>query len=103
VVSPTYVPDLVNACLDLLIDEESGVWHLANTGALTWAELAARAVDLAGADAAHLRPCPSEALGFKARRPAFSALASARTPLLPSVESALDRYIRNAGTVHLRR
>jgi dTDP-4-dehydrorhamnose reductase len=103
VVSPTYVPDLVNACLDLLIDEESGVWHLANSGALTWAELAARAVDLAGADAAHLRPCPSEALGFKARRPAFSALASARTPLLPSVESALERYIRNAGTVHLRR
>src|SRR3712207_8890966 len=42
VVSPTYVPDLVNACLDLLIDEESGVWHLANSGALTWAELADR-------------------------------------------------------------
>lgn len=31
-VSPTYVPDLVHACLDLLIDGESGLWHLANEG-----------------------------------------------------------------------
>jgi dTDP-4-dehydrorhamnose reductase len=103
VVSPTYVPDLVNACLDLLIDEESGLWHLANGGALTWAELAARAADLAGADARRLRPCPSEVLGFKARRPAFSALASARTPLLPTVDNALGRYMLDARTVHLRR
>jgi dTDP-4-dehydrorhamnose reductase len=38
VVSPTYVPDLVNATLDLLIDRETGVWHLANEGATSWAE-----------------------------------------------------------------
>jgi dTDP-4-dehydrorhamnose reductase len=30
IVSPTYVPDLVNASLDLLIDSETGLWHLAN-------------------------------------------------------------------------
>src|SRR5215213_4845278 len=29
VVSPTYVPDLVHVTLDLLIDGETGVWHLA--------------------------------------------------------------------------
>ena len=29
-VSPTYVPDLVHASLDLLIDGEHGLWHLAN-------------------------------------------------------------------------
>jgi dTDP-4-dehydrorhamnose reductase len=40
VVSPTYVPDLANASLDLLIDEGSGIWHLTNGGAITWAELA---------------------------------------------------------------
>ena len=28
--SPTYVPDLIHACLDLLIDGETGVWHLVN-------------------------------------------------------------------------
>ena len=33
VVSPTYVPDLVHATLDLLLDGETGLWHLANDGA----------------------------------------------------------------------
>jgi dTDP-4-dehydrorhamnose reductase len=37
IISPTYVPDLVNACLDLLVDEESGIWHLTNEGELSWA------------------------------------------------------------------
>src|SRR5205807_1956944 len=32
---PTYIPDLVNACLDLLIDRECGVWHLTTGGAIT--------------------------------------------------------------------
>jgi dTDP-4-dehydrorhamnose reductase len=103
VVSPTYVPDLVNACLDLLIDEERGLWHLANAGALTWAELALRAAELAGADATRLRPRPTEMLGLKARRPRYSALSSARTPLLPTVEHALGRYMANARTLHMRR
>jgi dTDP-4-dehydrorhamnose reductase len=43
-VSPTYVPDLVNTALDLLLDEAAGVWHVANAGACTWAELAYAAV-----------------------------------------------------------
>jgi dTDP-4-dehydrorhamnose reductase len=29
-ISPTYVPDLVHTALDLLIDGEAGIWHLAN-------------------------------------------------------------------------
>ena len=40
VVSPTYVPDLVHANLDLLLDDARGIWHLANPGAVTWSELA---------------------------------------------------------------
>ena len=31
-ISPTYVPDLVNASLDILIDNENGIWHLTNNG-----------------------------------------------------------------------
>jgi dTDP-4-dehydrorhamnose reductase len=34
--SPTYVPDLVNAALDLLVDEEKGIWHLCNDGLVSW-------------------------------------------------------------------
>ncbi|MFL6698887.1 MAG: family 1 glycosylhydrolase, partial [Vitreoscilla sp.] len=43
IVAPTYLPDLVQASLDLLIDGETGVWHLTNGEALTWAEFARRA------------------------------------------------------------
>jgi dTDP-4-dehydrorhamnose reductase len=103
VVSPTYVPDLVHRCLDLLIDEESGIWHLANGGAVTWADLASRAADLAKVDMRTLKSCPSTELRFTAPRPAFSALASERTPLLPSLDDALARYMLHAETIHLRR
>jgi dTDP-4-dehydrorhamnose reductase len=92
VVSPTYVPDLVNACLDLLIDGERGLWHLSNRGALTWAEFARLAARLAGLDESLVEERPSSSFNLAARRPAFSALESERGSLLPSVEHALSRY-----------
>jgi dTDP-4-dehydrorhamnose reductase len=97
VVSPTYVPDLVNACLDLLIDGECGLWHLANQGALSWAELARRAALLAGLDAGLVEARPASSLGLVAPRPAYSALASERGSLLPPLESALTRYMSARG------
>jgi dTDP-4-dehydrorhamnose reductase len=93
VVSPTYVPDLVNACLDLLIDGERGLWHLSNSGALSWAEFARLAAKLVGLDESLIEGRPSGSFNFAARRPAFSALASERGALLPSVEDALSRYV----------
>ena len=93
-VSPTYVPDLVHATLDLLIDGERGVWHLANPGAITWAELARRAAALAGLDPGGVVARPTRALGFVAPRPLYSVLGSERGTLLPSLEDALDRYLR---------
>jgi dTDP-4-dehydrorhamnose reductase len=93
VVSPTYVPDLVHATLDLLIDGESGVWHLANEGSLAWAELARRAAAAAGLDPALVEGRATATLGLAARRPAYSALASERGRLMPSVENAICRYV----------
>ena len=46
--SPTYVPDLVDRALDLLIDGAAGVWHLANAGAVSWLEFARMAAVAAG-------------------------------------------------------
>ena len=92
-VSPTYVPDLVNASLDLLIDGERGIWHLANSGALTWAELARRAAELAGLDASRVQGCPTSALGLAAPRPLYSVLGSERGAILPPLEESLVRYI----------
>ncbi|HVF44608.1 MAG TPA: family 1 glycosylhydrolase [Pyrinomonadaceae bacterium] len=93
VVSPTYVPDLVNACLDLLIDGERGLWHLSNRGALSWAEFARLAARAAGLDESLVEERPTASFNFAARRPAFSALASERAALLPALEDALARYV----------
>lgn len=91
-VSPTYVPDLVHACLDLAIDGEAGVWHLANRGAMTWAAFGQVAAAQHGFDEDMIIPTPGIALGMRAARPSFCALGSARGLLLPRLEDALARY-----------
>jgi dTDP-4-dehydrorhamnose reductase len=92
VVSPTYVPDLVNTCLDLLIDGERGIWHLTNGEPVTWAELARRACALVGVDGGRLETRPWQELGLAAARPANSALHSERAALLPPLDDALERF-----------
>ena len=94
-VSPTYVPDLVHASLDLLIDGERGIWHLANSGGVSWAALARAVARLAGIDASGVVARPAKEMGLAARRPAYSVLGSERGLLLPSLEDALARYIAN--------
>ncbi len=104
-VTPTYVPQLAHACLDLLIDGESGVWHLANAGAVTWADFARRAARLAGLDEGLVRGRPVRELHLAAPRPAYSALGSERGALLPTLDEALGCYMRerDADTPPLRR
>ena len=94
VVSPTYVPDLVNACLDLLIDRECGIWHLTNGAALSWADLVRRACAAAGVDDGGLEVRTTAELGLRAARPHNSAMSSERGLLLPSFDDALARYLR---------
>jgi len=92
VVSPTYVPDLVMAALDLLVDGESGVWHLANRGAVSWARLAAMAAEAARLPTSLIDAVDTAAMGHAARRPAWSALGSERGAVMPALEDALARY-----------
>jgi dTDP-4-dehydrorhamnose reductase len=92
VVSPTYVPDLVHACLDLLIDGATGVWHLTNQGALSWYELARRVAQDASVDASAL------VRGQAAKR-AITALSTERGALLPSLESATARCLRESDLI----
>lgn len=93
IVSPTYVPDLVNTSLDLLIDGETGLWHLTNPGAISWAELARSTAQLAGLDASSIQSCSTKALGLQATRPAYSVLGSERGILLPTLDQAIARYV----------
>jgi len=92
-VSPTYVPDLVNVSLDLLIDRECGIWHLSNGDALSWAELARRACAAAGVSSERLEEVAAEACGFVAQRPRNTVLGSERALLMPSLDDALRRYV----------
>lgn len=98
-ISPTYVPDLVNVSLDLLIDEEHGVWHLANQGSYTWAELARLAADMASLDTSFVVPRPVQAFGWAAARPIYSVLGSQQGNLLPTVEERLQQCVAEMMTV----
>jgi dTDP-4-dehydrorhamnose reductase len=86
VVSPTYVPDLVNTSLDLLIDGGTGIWHMANIGETSWRDLAAMAAERAGFDPGLVTDAGD--------LPALNtALSTERGILMPHLESALDRFI----------
>jgi dTDP-4-dehydrorhamnose reductase len=79
--------------LDLLIDGEHGVWHVANSGQVTWAEFARLAALKGGRDATAVKSRPARALGFVAPRPSFTALTSERGSFMPPFEESLDRCV----------
>ncbi|MDB4986987.1 MAG: dTDP-4-dehydrorhamnose reductase, partial [Myxococcaceae bacterium] len=91
-ISPTYVPHLTHACLELLIDGASGIWHLANQGALSWHELAERAGRLLGVSLEGLDPCRFADLQLPAPRPSNSVLSSERAQLMPTLDEGLADY-----------
>jgi dTDP-4-dehydrorhamnose reductase len=95
VMSPTYVPDLVRASLDLMIDGESGIWHLTNEEPVSWWELTMRAAAYTGVDPKNLEAVSCAQLQLRAPRPRFSALSSIHPGLLPSLDDALARYHRD--------
>lgn len=101
-VSPTYVPDLVHACLDLLVDRECGMWHMTNGGAVRWTEFAQRVAELEGIDArAHIAK-PAAQLGHTALRAHFSALCCERAHFLPGLDDALRRSLMVVKTLGVK-
>ncbi|HEY8665879.1 MAG TPA: dTDP-4-dehydrorhamnose reductase [Tepidisphaeraceae bacterium] len=98
--SPTYVPDLANASIDLADHDAAGIWHLTNSGIVSWFDFAGAILEefklktdlqpITSADWQKIRPS-------SAIRPAYSALdTSAFTnlthhPLRPWGE-ALQEY-----------
>jgi dTDP-4-dehydrorhamnose reductase len=92
VISPTYVPDLCEAALDLLLDGESGIWHLTNGAALSWADFALRIAEACHLNTCLLKPTATREMGWKAPRPASSALFSERGSFMPTLDSAIERF-----------
>jgi dTDP-4-dehydrorhamnose reductase len=84
-ISPTWVPDLCHVALDLLIDGETGLWHLANEGEVSWYDFARRVAEGAGLDA-------DLVVRDDAAEDTSTALTSRRGRLLRSFDSALDEF-----------
>lgn len=84
-VSPTYVPDLVHASLDLLLDGEKGIWHLTNQGAVSWHELALEVADMARVGAGRIRAAEDD-------ETVDTSLTSKRGLLLRPLPQALSEF-----------
>ncbi|WP_293859862.1 family 1 glycosylhydrolase [uncultured Alsobacter sp.] len=82
VLSPTYIPDLVHAVLDLLIDEAAGVWHLANEGTIGARDFLDR------------MRLPSPGAPGGGRSALNFSLASERSTIMPPLGEALERHER---------
>lgn len=97
VVSPTYVPDMVDACLDLLVDGEKGYWHLANLGSLKWADFMYRVADTEHMQTASAVEEPHARQPIAFSRSTLRLLHSEHGQLLPSLDDALARYAKESG------
>ena len=95
IVSPTYVPDLAHTAMDIFIDEEAGIWHLSNEGMLTWSEFAGLIAEGAGLDTRRLVTKSHYEMGWKARRPLYSALQTGKAIRMPRLENAIHRYFEH--------
>lgn len=89
--SAVHLLDLVHTAFDRLIDRESGIWHLANHGAVTALESLAGAARQLELDTTRIDAVSAWSLHRPALRPRNRALQSVRGQLLPSFEDALRR------------
>jgi dTDP-4-dehydrorhamnose reductase len=90
-VSATYLPDLIHESLNMLMDHESGIFHLTNTGIITWAGLAEKVAEIAELDRSRIEAVPLKEMGLSAYRPKYSALISEKGVRMPSLDDALQR------------
>ena len=85
----TYVPDLVHATLDLLIDKESGIWHITNPGEVTWVSIAKQAAEYVGLESEMIIGRKGVS---KIKKPSYSVLGTEKGIVLPKLESALKHF-----------
>jgi dTDP-4-dehydrorhamnose reductase len=78
------LPDLGHAVLDLLMDGDEGLWHLANNGSVSWYEF--------GLQIAERAKYPTHLIQADHRERQDTTLTSARGTLLPTLADALGRF-----------
>jgi len=96
-VSPTYVPDLAHAALNLILDREQGIWHLTNDGQTSWAELARVAAIDAGLNKKFVDNWYQTQLEASSDKvPVSTALASSKGFIMPELTHALGRFMKES-------
>ena len=96
--SPTYTADLARVICDMIGTEKYGIYHVRNEGFVSWADFA-RMIMARGHLDCRIVPVTTEEYGAPAKRPKNSrlsarSLAEAGFAPMPSVEDALERFVR---------
>lgn len=96
--SPTYTYDLAKLLVEMVENEQYGVYHAHNEGVCSWAEFATEIFKQANLNVTVI-PVPSTEYLTRAARPLNSRMSTARLTekgfgLLPIWQDALKRYIR---------
>jgi len=95
--TPTFTEDLAQATWALLSTEDYGLFHITNSGSVTWCELAREIFAIANRPIT-VSPISSEEFGAAAERPRYSVLDCSRffritQHSLPDWKSAVHRYL----------
>ncbi len=96
--SPTYTPDLAILLCDMVKTDKFGIYHASNEGFCTWAQFAAKIMELAG-KSTKIVPCTTAEYAAKANRPENSRLSKtsldeAGFERLPHWNDALERFLK---------
>jgi len=96
-VSPSYTADVAAATRKLIAAPAApGLYHCVNSGAASWADIAAEAARLLGRPL-RLKPITLATAGLRAARPRYSALSPAKLAaigiVMPDWKDALGRYV----------
>lgn len=96
--SPTYTPDLAALLCRMIATEKYGTYHATNEGYCSWAEFAARIMEISGKET-RIIPIPSSEYKSAAVRPENSRMSKVSLDKngfdrLPSWQNALERYFK---------
>ncbi len=97
--SPTYTKDLARLLAEMIQTEKYGEYHATNEGFCSWAEFAAKIMEISGAET-EIIPVTSDEYKTAAVRPKNSRLSKASLDRngfsrLPHWENALERFINH--------
>jgi len=94
IVSPTYIPQLVQKTLELITSGAIGVRHVANRGEVSWLEFGRMIARASGLDEERVTPVTQRELGLRAIRPRYVALESEHEGLLEPLDVAVARFVQ---------